>query len=104
MAYFLYRCEDIEDRDVAATIRREVLQSHLDYVEEHIARYAVAGPNRDDDGAYRSSTFVVQAQSLTEADELMAGDPYVIAGLYSAMSGVEFVAVAGQWVGGVSWK
>lgn len=103
MAYYLYRCEDIADRDEAARLRREVLQDHLAYVESNIGSYAVAGPNRDADGAYRSSTFVIKAVSLPQADALMAADPYVVAGLYLEFRGVEFMPVAGEWVGGVSW-
>ena len=104
MAYFLYSCQDIADRDRAAEIRREQLPDHLAYVEQHMSHYAVAGPNRDADGAYRSSSFVVITDSLEEADSLMAGDPYVVAGLYDSVHGVEFVAVAGEWVGGAAWK
>ena len=62
------------------------------------------GPNRDADGAYRSSSFIVIADCLEAADSLMAVDPYVVAGLYESMHGVEFVAVAGEWVGGAAWK
>jgi uncharacterized protein len=104
MAYYLYRCEDIADREEAARIRREILQDHLSYVEKNIESYAVAGPNRDTDGAYRSSTFVITAASLPRADALMAHDPYVLAGLYLEFRGVEFMPVAGAWVGGVAWK
>lgn len=104
MAYYLYQCEDITDRDEAARIRREVLQDHLAHVERNIESYAVAGPNRDLDGAYRSSTFVIKAASLPQADGLMAKDPYVTAGLYQELRGVEFMPVAGAWVGGVAWK
>lgn len=104
MKYYLYVCEDVEDRDLAAQLRRELLQDHLDYVESHIDSYAAAGPNRDEDGAFRSSSLIVKAQSLTMADQLMAADPYVLAGLYRACEGVEFMPVAGDWVGGVAWK
>ncbi len=104
MAYFVYHCQDILDRERAAAIRNESLQRHLDYVEAHIGSYAAAGPNRHADGEYHSSTFILQAASLDVADAIMAGDPYVQAGLYQAISGLEFMAAAGEWVGGVSWR
>ena len=104
MSYFLYCCQDIDDRERAAQIRREQLHAHLAYVEHNMSRYAVAGPNRDPDGAYRASSFVVIADDLAEADRLMAGDPYVQCGLYHDVQGVEFIAVAGEWVGGAAWK
>ena len=104
MAYFLYCCQDIDDRERAARIRREHLHEHLAYVEQHLSRYAVAGPNRDPDGAYRASSFIVIADDLAEADSLMEGDPYVRGGLYRDVQGVEFIAVAGEWVGGAAWK
>ena len=104
MPKFVYACRDIADREEAARIRREILPAHLAYVEQHMSSYAVAGPNRDPDGAYRSSTFVIDAQDLEAADKLMAADPYVEAGLYLELQGVEFMPVAGEWVGGASWK
>ena len=104
MAFYLYHCQDMDERELALAIRQQHLQAHLDYVEAHIDRYAVAGPNRETGGEYRASTFVVRADDLADADALMAADPYVAAGLYRAVRGVEFVPVAGEWVGGIGWK
>ena len=104
MKYFLYLCEDIEDSGRAAQLRREHLQAHLAYVEAQLTRYAVAGPNRQADGSYRSSLFILQAPSRSVADEVMANDPYVRAGLYQPFTGVEFIPAAGAWIGGLSWK
>ena len=91
-------------RERAAHIRREKLAGHLQYVEANLESYAVAGPNRHDDEDYHSSTFIVRAQDIAGADKLMAGDPYVRAGLYQALNGVEFVPAAGEWVGGKLWN
>lgn len=104
MPKFVYVCRDVGDREEAARIRREVLPAHLAYVEQHMSSYAVAGPNRDPDGAYRSNTFIIDAIDLQTADMLMAADPYTEAGLYREVQGVEFVPVAGEWVGGASYK
>ncbi|KZX59150.1 hypothetical protein A3709_16500 [Halioglobus sp. HI00S01] len=104
MPFYLFYCRDIEDRESAAQIRRELLPDHLGYVERNMSRYAVAGPNRDQDAAYRSSTFVIKAGSFAEADEVMQGDPYVEGGLYQEILHVEFVPMAGDWVGGAAWK
>ncbi len=104
MKYFVYRCEDIPSQEEAAAIRSDYLADHLAYVERHLQNYAVAGPDRHGDGEYHSSTFIVKAQTLEEADALMRGDPYVAAGLYLEVAGVEFMPVAGEWVGGLSWK
>lgn len=104
MPFYVYHCQDVKDREQAAAIRREQLSAHLAYVKKHIDAYAVAGPNREVAGDYRSSTFVVKESSLAGADALMVGDPYVQAGLYRSYNGVEFVPVAGEWVGGVAWE
>ena len=103
MNHFVYWCEDIEDNERATQIRREQLVAHLHYVERNVERYAVAGPNRHGDGAYHSSTFIIAAASLEEADALMTADPYVAAGLYREVRGMEFVPAAGQWIGGITW-
>ena len=103
MKYFVYLCEDISDSERAARIRESFLSAHLAYVEENLEAYAVAGPNRHPDSAYHSSTFILKADDLAGADQLMAGDPYVEAGLYRGLSGVEFVPAAGDWVGGRLW-
>ena len=104
MKYFIYQCEDIEERERAQRLRRELLQAHLDYVESRLSAYAVAGPNRGRDGAYHSSTFIIQAGSREAADAVMEGDPYVRAGLYQPLSVVELLPVVGAWVGGVRWR
>ncbi|QFU75535.1 hypothetical protein EY643_07650 [Halioglobus maricola] len=104
MPFYLFYCRDIEDREEAAQIRRELLPDHLGYMEQNMECYAVAGPNRDQDAAYRSSTFVVKAGTFAEADALMQRDPYVEGGLYREILNVEFVPMAGDWVGGAAWK
>ncbi len=104
MAYYLYVCHDNLDAAKAKAIRAEFLQAHLKYVELNILRYAVAGPNRDGDNDFGSSTFIVIAETMQQADSLMSGDPYVSAGLYGEVRGVEFHPVAGQWVGGINWQ
>ncbi len=91
------------DKPDAGTIRGEKLREHLAHVETHLDRLAVAGPLRDEAGAFTGSLLIVKAGSEADARALLASDPYFLAGLWNDIDVRAFGAVAGDWVGGKTW-
>jgi uncharacterized protein YciI len=91
------------DRPGAAAIRTEKLKQHLAHVEGHLDRLAVAGPMRDEAGAFTGSLLIVKAESEADARALLEADPYYQAGIWNDIDVRAFGAVAGDWVGGKTW-
>ena len=91
------------DRPGAAPIRTEKLKQHLAHVEGHLDRLAVAGPLRDEAGAFTGSLLIVRAESAADARALLEADPYFQAGIWNDIDIRAFGAVAGDWVGGKTW-
>lgn len=91
------------DRPGAQATRMEKLREHLAHVEEHMDSLAVAGPLRDEAGAFTGSLLVVKAESEAEARELLKSDPYFKADIWSDIEVRAFNAAAGEWVGGKTW-
>lgn len=91
------------DRPGAASIRTEKLKQHLAHVETHLDRLAVAGPMRDETGAFTGSLLIVKADSEADARALLEADPYYQAGIWNDIDVRAFGAVAGDWVGGKTW-
>ncbi|MBS0503572.1 MAG: YciI family protein [Proteobacteria bacterium] len=91
------------DRPGAAPIRTEKLKQHLAHVEGHIDRLAVAGPLRDEAGAFTGSLLIVKAETEADARALLESDPYFQAGIWDDIDIRAFGAVAGDWVGGKTW-
>ena len=91
------------DRPDAAPIRTEKLKQHLAHVVEHLDRLAVAGPLRDEAGAFTGSLLIVKAESEADARALLESDPYYRANVWSDIEVRAFGAVAGDWVGGKTW-
>ena len=91
------------DKPGAAAVRMERLKQHLAHIEEHLDRLAVAGPLRDEDGAFVGSLLIVKADSEAEARALLEADPYFQAGIWADITVCAFGAVAGDWVGGKTW-
>jgi uncharacterized protein YciI len=91
------------DAPDAAPIRTARLKEHLAHVEAHLDRLAVAGPLRDEAGAFTGSLLIVKAASEAEARAILADDPYFKAGVWSRVEVSAFGAVAGDWVGGKTW-
>lgn len=78
--------------------------AHLAHVEANIGRYAVAGPLRDEAGVMIGSLLVIGADDLADARAFLAEDPYARANLWATIRIDDFLAAAGEWVGGVTWK
>lgn len=100
MKLFAFHCRDGEN---GAALRAHFLQAHLDHVDAHLDRYAVAGPLRDMGGTI-GSLLVIRADDMAQARSFFESDPYFDAGVWQAISVAEFTAAAGDWVGGAAWK
>lgn len=100
------RCFLVLCRDGAgsAELRREHLEGHLDHVERNWTRYVTAGPIREPGGeALVGSVFLVLAESLEDARELMNGGPYITCGMYAEVEYKEFSNAIGLYLGGRIW-
>ncbi|WP_336986722.1 YciI family protein [Altererythrobacter aquiaggeris] len=100
MKLFAFHCRDGEH---SPKLREDFLQRHLDHVEANIERYVVAGPLKDGDKMV-GLLLVIRAEDIAEARIFFETDPYFDAGVWQAIRVSEFLAVAGEWVGVVSWK
>lgn len=99
---FLVLCHD---GPAAAEARRAHLEGHLAHVERHWRRYITAGPLREPGGeALIGSLFLVLADSLKDAQALMAGDPYVACGMYERIEYRELTNSIGLFIGGKIWE
>lgn len=99
MRLFAFHCRDGER---SPKLRETFLQRHLDHVEANIDLYAVAGPLKDGDETV-GSLLVIRADDMAQARAFFETDPYFDAGVWQAIRVSEFIAVAGDWVGGVNW-
>lgn len=97
---FAFHCRDGEH---SPKLREDFLQRHLDHVEANIERYAVAGPLKDGDETI-GSLLIIRASSMEDARAFFEADPYFDAGVWQAIRVSQFHGVAGEWVGGVTWK
>lgn len=100
MPLFAFHCSDGE---YAPALREKFLQAHLDHVAAHIERYAVAGPLKRGEETV-GSLLVIRADDEQDARAFFETDPYFDAGVWQAIRVSEFRAVAGDWVGGVTWR
>ncbi|AOL24728.1 hypothetical protein Ga0102493_11598 [Erythrobacter litoralis] len=100
MKLYAFYCRDGEQGEA---LRSRLLEDHLSHVEAHIGDYAVAGPLRQD-GATVGSLLVIKAEDEVGARAIFEADPYFRAGVWQAIRADEFMAVAGDWVGGAAWK
>jgi len=98
-----------QDSDNAPTLRKELAQAHLDYIETILAFISVAGPlNQSVDamrsGDYDGSAFVYDTDDVAVARKLFENDPYAKGGVFSHVSFAIFTPKAGQWIGGLTRK
>jgi uncharacterized protein YciI len=100
---FLVTCKD--DFAKSQTLRVTHLAGHLAHVEAHWQRYVTAGPIRlPDEERLIGSVFLVLADSLEDAQSLMAGDPYVTCGMYASIEYHVLSLSIGQFIGGKIWE
>jgi uncharacterized protein len=88
----------------ATRLRSAWRDAHLAYVEANLASYRIAGPLYDEAGAFAGSLLVVAAADFDGARAIFAADPYFTGGVWESHAIHRFVAAAGSWIGGMSWK
>lgn len=99
---FLVICRDGAE---AAALRAAHLEGHLAHVEANWTRYITAGPVREPGGdALVGSVFLVLADTLAAARDLMNSDPYIACGLYQSIEYKEFTNSIGLYIGGRIWE
>jgi uncharacterized protein len=98
-AYAAY-CRDGPE---AARLREEHLRDHLDHIERNMDRLLIAGPLKNEEGAFTGSFILFDVSSLEEAQALLEADPYYRAGIWSEVRIERFLPVAGRFVGGRNW-
>ena len=102
---FLILAHDGPDADRAARLRAEHLDGHLAHVEAHWRRYVTAGPIRTPGEArITGSSFLVLADSETDARALMDRDPYFACGLYVQVEVYAQTLAIGDYLGGKTWE
>ena len=70
--------DDVDPRTLAPDLTRQ----HFDYLRDHADRIQSAGGLRTEpDGPFRGSLWIIQADTLSEAQRLADEDPYCLAGL-----------------------
>ncbi|WP_300391806.1 YciI family protein [Henriciella sp.] len=85
------------DKPNALDLRMENRPAHLDWAKAHADRIWMAGPVFSDDGeTFAGSTFVVEFDSLHEAEAWAANDPYAEAGLFASVEIVPFKWLLGD--------
>ena len=91
------------DVDGSSAIRDGCRESHFAHIVKHIEDILIAGPLKDEGGAFTGSMLVVKAQDEAAAEALFKADPYFAAGVWSRWEIKDFLPAAGQWVGGKTW-
>ena len=100
MKLYAFYCRDGEQGE---ELRTRFLADHLAHVEANIDRYAVAGPLKQGEATV-GSLLVIKADDEAEARTLFEADPYFRSGVWQAIRADQFMGVAGDWVGGATWK
>ena len=100
MSLFAVYCRDAEN---SAELRQKFMAEHLANVEAVVGKIAVAGPLKEGADTV-GSLFVVKADDEASARAVLEADPYFAAGVWQSIEVDQFLAVAGDWVGGITWK
>jgi len=67
-------------------IRKTTRQTHLDWINTQAPRVKAAGPMYAEDGQTPvGSMFILEADSLADANAMCAQDPYTAAGLWARL-------------------
>lgn len=100
MTIFACYCRDAEG---SAGKREAHFASHLANIEANMATLKVAGPLKVGDETV-GSLLVVEADDAAAARAIIEQDPYYAAGVWDSIVVDKFLGVAGEWVGGATWK
>ncbi len=85
---FVVHCKDRPD---AGTLRQDTRAAHLDYLQGHLSRIAMAGPVTAADGQTMiGSVLVLDFADRAGLDAFLAGDPYAKAGLFAEVTVLPF--------------
>jgi uncharacterized protein len=102
---YAFICTDDGDQ---GEVRTRHLLEHLRYIESVLDKVVVAGPcapsQEDDDRQFQGSIMVYNAASEAEAQALFDADPYVKNGVWKKVRVMPFTPVAGQLIGGKTWR
>ena len=71
------------DKPESQALRQSVRPRHLAYAQSLGDTLLVGGPFLDENDRMIGSLLIVKADSLAEAEAIVANDPYVQAGLFS---------------------
>lgn len=83
--------------------RAAARDDHFAHIEQVIDRVLIAGPLRDETGAFTGSLLVIDAADEADARALIERDPYYAAGIWDRVETRAFTAAAGEWIGGRIW-
>jgi uncharacterized protein YciI len=90
MKYFVYRIDKPESEALRAKTRR----AHLEYAETIRDKMVIAGPTLSEDGSkMTASVWIIEADSLKEADEITAQDPFEKVDLFESKEIHRFMQV-----------
>lgn len=85
------------DKAGASELRLATRQAHLEWASEYGHKIAMAGPVMSDDGdSMIGSTFVIAFETLDEAKEWAANDPYAKAGVFDRTEIIPFIWLIGD--------
>ena len=85
------------DKAGAQELRLANRQSHLEWAGEYRHKIAMAGPVLSDDGETMiGSTFVIEFESLEDARDWAADDPYAKAGVFDRTESIPFIWLIGD--------
>jgi uncharacterized protein YciI len=91
------------DTPGAEAARTAARADHFAHIETILDRVLIAGPLKDEDGAFTGSLVVIRADSEADARALFESDPYFKAGVWQDAEIRAFTAAAGDWIGGKIW-
>ncbi len=99
--YFCVLCHDGAD---GLRLRKEAMDAHLSYIETVQDHIRVAGPiPAGPDGAISGSLLIYEAADEAACRTMLENDPYHQAGVWDRIEIYPLRAVAGTWLGGLSW-
>lgn len=89
------------DRDPHSSqqIRAAELDAHLNYIKTIADKVLVAGPlSIEGSSSFNARLFIYAVDNEPDARELLASDPYFIAGIYADVSVSPFLPARGKWL------
>ncbi len=76
---------DATDGPDGARLRAALRPRHLTYLEDHLDLLLGAGAKVDDESEPFGTVYLLDTESRDEVDTFMAGDPYVVAGVFATL-------------------